>query len=671
VWGSHFGADPSLLGGPVHVNGQAAILVGIAESGFIGASPSTSAADVWIPTTAPRAMAPELVDFDRPLAASFEIVGRLASGISQAEAAEILEARVRSLEAAHNDPLQHRQERRVRLLPGGRLLPVSDEDLPRAIGFPLVLVFLVLLMACGNVATMLLARNAARQREIAVRRSLGAGPGRIVRQLLTEGLLLTTLGCATGGILVIWLLSIFDSLRPSMPGYGYFEVHFDWPTFVLVSALAAGLSLAFGLFPAARAGRSDIYDGLKPTAAAGRGGRWFSLRNALVFQQVSLSVTLVLLTGFVVVGWQRSAGVDVGFATDRLYLARVDPIRDGHSADRAREFFARLPDRLRHTPGVSAAAVAQTLPLAMSGSEAILTAKVDFAGGTSSLGTIRVDRVGAEFFDVAGMPIRRGRGFEPRDESDDARVVVVSESMAARAWPAEDPLGRTVEVDDDTWEVVGVVGDIRSAFPLAPTVPVIYRPVTPSGFVLPSKHGVVVAVRVADAFDARTRLRRAIEDVDGGMSVFAVTRMSDEVAQTTYLASFATFVYGGMGIFGLVLASVGLAGVTAQAVARRRREIGIRIALGARHRNVLWLVLRESGVIVAAGTAVGLAAALTTTIALGAFVDALAQTTQTSLTDPLILLGGPALLAALALAACYFPARQSTRIDATLALRAE
>jgi predicted lysophospholipase L1 biosynthesis ABC-type transport system permease subunit len=356
------------------------------------------------------------------------------------------------------------------------MLAVRNEDLPRAIGFPLVLVSLVLLMACGNVANMILAQNTARRREIAVRLSLGAGPGRIVRQLLTEGVMLTALGASVGAACALGLLAIFDSMRPMVPGYGYFAVRLEWTAFALVALLAAGFAVLFGLAPALRAGREDIYSGLKPNGGAGpRRRAWFSMRNTLVLQQVTVSVTLVLLTGFVVVGWQRSAGVDVGFDPSRLHLVQMDPIRDGYPPARAQRFFEQLPARLRSVPGATAVSLAQSMPLAMSNSEAMVSARVNFAGGATSLGTLRADRVGHGFFETVG----------------------------------------------------------------------------------------------------------------------------------------------------------------------------------------------------AAGTIAGLAAALGLTRTLASFVETLAETTQTSMTDPLLLVGGPALLGALALVACYLPARRTTRIDPATVLRAE
>ena len=405
LWQTRLGGDVSIVGQSLQINAQTMTVLGVAAPGFLGASPTTAAADVWIPTTAPVAVSSELASLNLPLVPTVEVIGRLSDGVSHRLAEEALDGQIRRLEQIHNDPARGSQESRIRLLAGGRMLAVRNEDLPRAIGFPLVLVSLVLLMACGNVANMILAQNTARRREIAVRLSLGAGPGRIVRQLLTEGLILTGLGAVVGLAFSLWLLSIFDSMRPMMPGYGNFEVRLDWTAFVLVAILAAGFAVLFGLAPALRAGREDIYAGLKPNGSSSpRRHAWFSMRNTLVFQQVMVSVMLVLLTGFVVVGWQRSAGVDVGFDPSHLYLVRLDPIRDGYTPARAQRFFEQAPARLRSVPGVAAVSVAQTMPLAMSSSEAMLTAKVNFAGGTTSLGALRADSVGHGFFDTIGTP---------------------------------------------------------------------------------------------------------------------------------------------------------------------------------------------------------------------------------------------------------------------------
>jgi ABC-type antimicrobial peptide transport system permease subunit len=279
--------------------------------------------------------------------------------------------------------------------------------------------------------------------------------------------------------------------------------------------------------------------------------------------------------------------------------------------------------------------------------------------------------VGAGFFETVRTRVLRGRAFTDADQTNDSRVVIVNATMASAAWPESEPLGQSLTLGGNTWEVIGVVQDMRSAFPLAPTLPAVYQPITPAGFAAPSRNGVTVVVRTAPGVDGAALLRREADAFDPNLSVVEIKRMIQEVEQALFLARAATFIYGGMGVFGLILASVGLAGVTAYAVARRTREIGIRMALGAQRSHVLRLVLREGAVIVVAGTMTGVVLAIAVLRALASVVETLAEATRTSVSDPRLLVGGPALLVALALIACYLPARRSTRVDPVTALRAE
>lgn len=672
LWQGRFGADPGAVGRTIRVNGQAVTILGVAAPGFLGASPTTAAADLWMPTTAPIEAAPELRQLEAPLAAAFELLGRLEAGRESAEAEQMLDARIRQLEAAYGDPGRDSGEVRARLLNGGRMMPLRDEDLPKAIGLPLLLASLVLLMACASVATMVLARSAARRREFAVRLSLGAGPGRVLRQLATESLLLTLLGTAASVPVALGLLAYFAAVTPLLPGYGHFEARLDWGAVGLCGLLAAAFTVLFGLAPARRAGRGDISAGLKPhSASAPSGRRRVTLRNLLVFQQVAISVLLLLLTSFVVVGWHRSAGVDVGYRPEGLHLARLDPVRDGLGPEGARMVIERLVTSLGSTPGIGDVAIAQSLPPAMSMRDAMLSTKADFISGAGALGAVRVDRVGAGFFAAIGTRVLAGREFTAADEADEARVLVVNRVLASRLAPQGDPVGQTMEIDEAAWTIVGVVADIRSAFPLAQTPPQAFRPASPEGFASPARDGVSVLVRAAPGVDAALLVRDLTAGIDPAATVFEVTRASDELAVAAFLARFATTTYGGMGVFGLILAVVGLAGVTARAVAERRHEIGIRVALGATRGRVLWLVTRDSVAIIGVGTMAGLLAAVSLAFVLASVVDAFAETTATSLGDPVLLAGGPVLLALLALLACYLPARASTRIAPTEALRAE
>ena len=672
LWRTRFGARHTIVGESIRVNGRLVTIIGVAPPGFAGVSPMSSAAELWLPTTASPSLAPELSARRDWHVSNVEIVGRLEPGVSHDRAELALETVARRLESFHGDVDRATNEARIRVLPGGRMFPVRDEDLPRAIGFPLVLVSLVLLMACGNVANMTLARGTSRYREFAVRLAVGAGRGRLVRQLVTESIMLSTFGSVAGALVAVWLLSLFERMRPVLPEYVQYDVQFHWRAYLAAAAVATLSTVFFSLAPSFRASRLNIQAGLKPNGPSGLPGRrLFGLRNLVIYQQVAVSVVLILLTGFVVVGWRRAAAVDLGFNPAQLYFLSVDPIRDGFTPEQTGRLIERLQQRLRTVSGVVSASVVQTVPLAMSSADLLVNARMDLAAGTQSLGRVRVDRVGAGFFETAGTALIRGRTFTEADQSDDSRVVMVNDTMAKRAWPESDPVGQPLKLGSRTWEVIGVVSDTRSAFPLAPTLPAIYQPVTPEGYASPSRNGVTLVVRAVPGLDISAVLADEVRSISPDLTVIEIKPLTREVDQALFLARVATYTYGGIGVLGLILAAAGLAGVTAYAVARRTREIGIRMALGAQRSQVLWLVLREGIGIILAGTVTGLALALALTRALSGIVEALAETTQTSVSDPLLLLGGPTLLMALAMVACYIPARRSTRVDLILALRSE
>ena len=672
LWRTRFGRNPAVIGRPIRVNGQPVTVIGVAPEDFTGASPTLAAADIWIPATAPAALAPELTHLHDRRIAAFDLIGRLKPGVTYAQAEEVLDAFTRRLERIHNDPGKDRQERRVRMLPGGKLFPIRDEDLPAALGFPVLLAGLVLLMSCGNVANMLIVRGTARSREIGVRLAVGAGRGRLVRQLLTESMLLSGLGCAAGLLLAHWAASFYASLAPMFPGYVNFVWSLDWQATLFAALAGVAAGVISGLAPALQATRADLVSALKAAGPSRlRARRWFSLRNVVVFHQVAASMVLLLLTGFIVFGYGRASSTDLGFTTRNLYLMNVDPVRDGYGPERIVEYFDRLPQRLERIPGVTAVSIAQTLPLAFATGESVLSAKVNVLGGPKSLGAIRSDRVGAGFFETMGIAILRGRAFTRRDMTDEANAIVVNETMARQVWPGQDPVGRQIEFEGKSHEVVGVARDLRSALPLGAPTPAVYLPAAPSHFSTPSRQGVTVIARVRPGFDAALPLRREMTALGPGLTVFNVRRIEDVIDQALFLVGMITWIYGSAGVFALLLASVGLAGVTSYSVARRNHEIGVRIALGAKSSDVLRLILKETAVIIACGAVVGFALAAAAMRALSSIMYAMEEGTRTSRSDPVLLIGAPAILAVLVLLACYFPARKATRIDPAVALKAE
>lgn len=674
LWVSRFGGRPDLIGSTVRINGQPATILGVTAWEFAGATPLLAVADIWIPTTSPARIAPELggdVIHDRNVK-TFQVVGRLRPGITVTGAEAALDALARRLEVAHDDPDRFRGGQRVTLLPGGRVFPIRDQDLPVVVAVPAVIVGLILIMACSNVATMLVGRGASRQKEIAVRLSLGASRARLVRQLLTESAGLALLGGVAGLVFTFGFCSMLGRLVSILPDQMHFEIHVDWRTFLAATITAGGSAVLSGLAPALQATRAGIVGALKSGATPGLRARgWFSLRNVLVVQQMAASLTLLLLTGFAVLGIERSKSLKLGFETGNLFLISVDPVRDGYTPLQAADFFSKLPERVRRIAGVTGAALAQSSPFGLNAGEAMMATKSEFAHGPELAQRIGSERVGAGFFETLGVPVLAGRTFCDSDQRETARLVVVNESMAEQTWPGRNALGQTLDLDGAMHEVIGVVSDIGTGFALGRRHPCVYRPDVPRGYAAPSAQGVTLLVRAERGADVPLLVRRELSAISPDLTTFNVSSMTEQVERMSSIFRMAMVLYGGIGVFGLALASVGLAGVTAYAVARRTHEIGIRRALGAQSRDILRLVLGEGVVLIAVGIVLGFAVAFSAIRMMSSTLSAMGEIMRTSIGDPFLLFGTPLLLAALALLACCLPAWRSLRINPAEALRAE
>ena len=674
LWETRFGGRADLVGRTLRVNGQAVTIVGVAARDFVGATPLLAAADLWIPTSAPARVAPELAgDVLRdPHLKIFQVVGRLRPGVATTEAETALDALARRLERTRGDADRDRGGRRVTLLPGGRVFPVRDQDLPAIVAFPAVLTGLVLLVACMNVATMLVARGAARRREVAIRLALGAGRARLVRQLLTESALLALLGGGAGLLFVVGYHRVMETFLAILPAQMQYTWNVDWRVWAATGVFAGACALVFGLAPALQAARAEIAPALKVDATPRlRAARWFSLRHGLVVLQVAGSLALLLLTTFALLGFQRTKAIKLGFEPGNLFLLSLDPVRDGYTPQQAADFFARLPERLRRLPGVRAAALAQSSPFGLDAGEAMMATKSDLVSGPQLVQSLRTERVGAGFFETLGVPRLAGRTFREADERENVPVVVVNQTLAEETWPGRSGVGETLELDGVRHEVIGVVGDIGTGFSLGRRLRCAYLPDVPGGYAAPSAQGVTLVVRAERGADIPLLVRRDVGAMLANLTVFNTTSMTEQVERMASVFRIATAIYGGIGLFGLVLAAVGLAGVTAYTVARRTHEIGIRRALGAQSWDVLRLVMQEGVVLVVVGTGLGLAGAMVAVRVMSTVLSAMEEIMRTSTHDPLVLIGAPALLAGVALLACYLPARRSLRINPVEALRAE
>jgi predicted permease len=560
--------------------------------------------------------------------------------------------------------------------------PRTDTAITAATALLMGMSAVVLLIACLNIANMMLARGAARRREISVRLALGGRPFRIVRQLLTESLLLAIAGGIVGLVFSYWAMKLLvATLVPLLPLALEFWPKPDAVVLAVTMGIAVLSTLTFGLGPAVKLSRSDVVSDLKNLdAMTGRAGRlrWFGARNLLVVGQIALSLALLVTGGLFARGAMKAAAADPGFRYERILLGSMDPALAGYDEARTRAAYRSVVDRIRNIPGIESATLTSIVPFG----EFQEGRPVERVGGGSATVTGRSPSyviVGADYFKTLGLPMLRGREFtRAEEESPDApRVAIINEPLARRLFPNEDPLGQMIRitrhvdepagVDFEPMQVIGVAPGLRQTlFDQAPT-PHLYVP-----YGTHFRSGMHLHARVARAgaeaeAAALLTLRQELRTVDDRLPVLALTSMQG-------------FHDGSLGLWGvrmggrllttfgglaLILAVVGVYGVKSYVVSRRTREIGIRMALGARPMSVLWLVLREGVWLTAIGLAIGLPLAALVGSALGGMLY------QVSPLDPIVFALAPTVLALAATAACYLPARRATRIMPLTALRTE
>jgi predicted permease len=632
-WRDHLGSDSAIVGKVLRINGQPCTVIGVGPENFLGASPGFFAADVWMPVSVSSRIAPELADdaLERRDVTMFQMVGRLRPGVTPERAEAALDAVARQVEQEYGDAGREKGGRRVSLVPGGKMLPIRRRDRPFFTEVLLILGGLVLLIACANVANMMLARAADRRREIAVRLSLGARRARLIRQLLTESMLIAAGAGVLGYILTLWLMHLGSQTKMPYPMPVSFDVNPDWGALWFVLALTGVAGLAFGLTPALQATRFDLTPALKDGGNIQLGGRRLSLRSALMLCQMAGSLTLLLLTGFLGLGIQTTMGVQEGFDSRNLYLISLDPVRDGYSGDHAAAFFAQLLDRVKRLPSVTAATLTDTVPVAVDGNTGAVFSDAR-TGAAKVTHSARRHAVGKDYFETAGIPILLGRGFRQEDEANGAAAVIVSQELVRAFWQGEDVLGRRIEIGNGgvsagfgatpgtfdlrpgalskerrIFEVVGVAKDVSEDFIASRKHPAIYFPLQRADYVQPSLRGVTLMVRGLPGVDVLGAVQREISRIDSNLTPFNARSMTEQVAQFMASLRSAAWTWNLIGAFGLILASVGLAGVTAYSVTQRRHEIGIRMALGARKSDVLGLVMKEGAFMIAAGTLIGMA----------------------------------------------------------------
>ncbi|MGA2878479.1 MAG: ABC transporter permease [Bryobacteraceae bacterium] len=668
-WRSHMNSDPQVIGRTLGVNGHPATILGVAPKGFLGVWP-TFPADLFVPITSGASISPELAENGKP--AVCHVVFRLAHGVKPSAVEAALDVVTERLDAEKPNANNPRNARHVHFLSVNTLAPMPAAQTAIVVTFLGVLLGLVLSLACTNLANLLLARSSQRRHEIAIRLSVGAGRFRLVRQLLTESLILSLAGGIAGSGLAYWLMQTSAAAKfvSSTP----ISVQPNLPMLLFTLAISVIAGVGFGLAPALATTRTDVAATLKQGAFTPlRGYRRFGLRNLLVLYQVAGSLTLLLITGYIVFGFGKAARIDPGFDTSNLTVYQLDPIHDGYSPQQIEALYQKLPDRLSKLPAVRAVTLADAAPF---GELVTVVSNAQFSApgprGDTLRGAVR-QHVGIKYFDTLGVPLMRGRDFGEFEEQNSAGAlpVILNETAARDFFGQDGPLGRILRDDRYSYTVVGVVRDIKSGFMMAKPVATVFVPLAarlPGSYPVPLGATLVVRGRGANTIADVTS---SIASLDSRLTLFNVGSMDERLDQFNTVVRLAKGLYGGIGVFGLILACIGLAGVTAYAVARRRKEIGIRMALGARGYQVLRLVMKEGAVMVAIGSAIGFAGAFLISRALSSLTFQLSQLFAQRTNDPLLLIGAPVLLAGVALLACYLPARRSAHMDPLTALRDE
>jgi putative ABC transport system permease protein len=683
-WRMRLGSRSDAVGLVLRVNGQAVTIVGITSRGFEGAFPAESASELFVPVTAPAAVAPELANdvLHRRNAREFLALALLAPNVTPAQAESAIDGVTRRLDA--NDPSappQTDKAKRVRFLPAGTRVPIPPE-LKRALeGFFGLLMSIVIVIACMNLGTMLMARGANRRKEFAIRMSIGASRFRLARQLMSEGLLLSLLGGLLGFGLAYLLNVLNVQLHQAVDAPGIPDLSVDWRAalFAFVAALVCGVGLSVA--PALRAAKSELTPALKEGSAMQLAGhRRFGLRNLAMTAQLAGSLMLLLITGFVLVGFARGYQVQANFDPKTMAMASIDPVRDGETPEKALDLFSKLPQRLKDSGKFSSIALTTLPPFATVDDDDSEQLTVDDPRAAQRVQQPAIkESVGSGFFAALDEPMLSGREFNDADErslmepapADAARMLplVINETAAKKLFGSTNVIGKHLRDRSHGYEVVGVVHDLKSGMGIKQAIA--YVAVSRDDFARPPAAGITILARTRAGVNGVEAVRDVVSGLDSKLVLFHVETLSEQLAMSRRGIRSAMLTYGGIGGFGLILSAIGLAGVTAYAVAQRKREIGIRMALGANKGQVLRLVLREGITLIAMGTLLGFAGAALVSKALEAVTSVLADALAMGTNDPRLLVGAPALLAALALVACYVPARAAVRIDPLKALRTE
>ncbi len=657
-WQKRFGSAADIIGKPLRINGKVFTIIGVAPEDFKGTEVAY-APEIFVPTMMAHEIEPGSTWLESRGDDNLFVVGRLKPGVTTAQA----ESALSTITAQLGREYPHDNEGRgVRLLTPGLFIPDIRNSVISFSGVLMGVVGLVLLLACVNLASLLLARATERRKELAIRVAMGASRARVVRQLITESVLLSLGGGAGGIFLAAWINALVSSIKLPTDIALVIDLRLDWRVMLFAFVISLATGIVFGLLPAIQASRPDLVPALKDEKSMA-GFRRSRLRNALVIVQVALSLVLLVCAGLVVRSLQVAQKTRPGFNPENAVALSFDLALQGYPEEKGRTFQRQILERAQTLPGVRSAALVSTVPLSLDYSYTSVYVEGQPAVSTVDLPVAVPNDVSPNYFRTMEIPLR-GRDFSDRDDKVESRVAIVNETFARKMFPGREAIGGHFNFngpDQPYWEVIGVAADGKYNSLGEDPKPAFYRPILRDY----STSATLVARATGDPQSAIAGLRNELQRLDSTLPIYNVETLAEHMSLPLFPFRLAAIVLGSFGVLAILLAAIGIYGVMSYVVAGRTREVGLRVALGAASSDVLFLIMRQGMSLAFIGLVLGFV------IALAAAQLLVKLLFGVSPIDPITFGAVSLLLLFVAALACYLPARRATKVDPLVALRYE